>query len=104
MSRGTEWERLIIVKNRRTHRVVYLSTARCVVKISDEETKEIPLTISSEGGISLYLDPTGTSEFPVGTYDFDVTAPVDDGYWNIVAKGTITVSDLGNISPLEDPE
>jgi hypothetical protein len=101
MQRGTQFERLVIVKNRRTRRVVYPETARCVVQLEDE-TKEIPVTISKEGGISLYLSPTDTSDFPVGTYNFDITAPVDDGYWNVVAKGTIEISNLGNISPLEE--
>lgn len=101
MQRGTEFERLVIVKNRRTRRVVYPDTARCVVQLTGS-TKEIPVTISSEGGIKLYLSPADTADFPVGTYNFDITAPVDDGYWNVVAKGTIEVTNLGNIAPLEE--
>lgn len=61
----------------------------------------IPVTVSKEGGAYLSLDPSSTIDFPAGDYSFDIAAPVR-GYWKIVARGTISVSDMGNVTPLQD--
>lgn len=63
--------------------------------------KSIPCEITKEGGIYLRVDPDETLDYPEGTYNFDIAAPIRD-YWQIVAKGTIEVQPLGNITPLQD--
>lgn len=100
MVRGQLWDRLIVVKNRRTHKTMKFSQARCMVDLGFTK-RSITATITSEGAIYLYLDPSETLDFPVGSYDFDVVAPVRD-YWQVVARGSIAVSNMDNITPLED--
>lgn len=108
MNRGEPWERLVIVKNRRTRRILKFDEARCMAKFpavgsSPAVTYTLPVTITNESGIKLTLDPDQTLDFPTGTIPFDIAAPID-GYWQIVAKGQIEVSDLGNITPLKDTQ
>jgi hypothetical protein len=62
---------------------------------------DVPLTITREGGLLLRLEPDQTLDFSVGTFDFDISAPIRD-FWQLIAKGTLVVSGLENISPLED--
>lgn len=61
----------------------------------------IPVTVSAEGGAYLSLDPSSTLDFPAGEYSFDIAAPIR-GYWKLVAKGTLSVAEMGNITPLQD--
>lgn len=108
MYRGEPWERLVIVKNRRTRRVLKFSDARCMALFPTVGTfpavkYTIPVEITNESGIKLVLDPDATMDFPVGTITFDIAAPID-GYWRIVAKGEIEVADIGNITPLKDAQ
>lgn len=100
MTRGILWDRLVIVKNRRTRRTFRPSQARAMVNINGVK-KSIPCEINKEGGIYLRVDPDETLDYPEGTWDFDIAAPVRD-YWQIVAKGTIEVQPLDNITPLQD--
>lgn len=64
---------------------------------------EIPVSISREGGILLSMEPSQTLDFVAGVCNFDIIG-LFDGYWLPVAKGTIAVSDLNFISPLEDAQ
>jgi hypothetical protein len=100
MVKGNLWDRLVIIKNRRTHRIIKPTDARCTVDFGTSKYT-IPTSISREGGIYLTLTPDQTLDFPVGTLNFDVTAPIRD-YWQVVAKGTITVTAADNITPIKD--
>lgn len=100
MTRGQLWDRLVMVKNRRTHRVLSLSEARCMVDLGTTK-KSVPCEIVTGGGIYLQVSPDETLDFPAGTYDFDIVAPVRS-YWQVVARGTLTVEELSNITPLQD--
>lgn len=89
-----------MVKNRRTHRVVQVSQARCMVDLGSTK-KSIPCEIVTGGGVYLRVEPSETLDFPVGEYPIDVVAPVRD-YWQVVAQGTLSVVGLDNVTPLQD--
>lgn len=102
MTRGFLWDRLVIIKNRRTHRVFKPTDSRCTVDIDGTDVV-IPTEITKEGGIYLKVLPEDTYDFPVGVYKFDILCPVRD-YWLQVAKGTLTVEDPELITDLVDGE
>lgn len=101
LTRGLPWERLIIVKDRWTHRLLYPSDARAYIKTGDITVAEITCTITTQNGIKLSLTPEETQDLPLGELSYDVMATVG-GYQQPVAKGTIEVSALDTITPLED--
>lgn len=100
MTRGFLWDRLIIVKNRRTHRVFKPTDARCTVDLGTTK-RSIPVSITNEGGIYLKVLPDNTFDYPVGTFDFDVLCLVR-GYWLQVARGTLTVENPDLVTSLQD--
>jgi len=100
LTKGMLWERLVIVKNRRTRRVLKVDSAECYVQAGVNKIN-IPVTITAEGGILLRLEPSETYELPEGELRFDIVAPVRD-YTQVVAQGTINVSSLDTITPLGD--
>ncbi len=101
LTRGLPWERLIIVKDRWTHRLMYPSDARAYIKTGDITVAEITCTITTQNGIKLSLTAEETQDLPLGELSYDVMATVG-GYQQPVAKGTIDVSALDTITPLED--
>lgn len=103
LSRGLPWERLIIVKERRTHHLHHPTDARAYVKTNGTAIKELTTTITTENGILLSLTADETFDLPVGDLSYDVLATVR-GIQQPVAKGTISVTDLNNITPLEDSQ
>jgi hypothetical protein len=101
LTRGLPWERLIIIKDRRTHRLYYPTDARAYIKTGDLTVAEITTTITTERGVELSLTSEETQDLPLGDLSYDVLATVN-GIQTMVARGTITVSALDNITPLED--
>lgn len=111
--KGLPWERLIIVKDKRTHRVIRPISARASVQTSTTGRKEMVTFITTEGGIMIALSEEDTADLPVGDLSYDVlatyarAAPYDgasDQVTRPVAAGTITVTALNNITPLEDTQ
>lgn len=102
LTKGMLWERLVVVKNRRTRRVLKVESAQCYVQAGASKIS-IPVTITAEGGIMLRLEPDATFDLPEGELRFDIVAPVRD-YQQVVAQGTITVSALDTITPLGDAQ
>lgn len=102
LTRGVLWERLVVIKNRRTRRILKVEEARCMVQAGATKIN-IPVTITNEGGIMLRLEPDATWDLPNGELAFDVAAPVR-GYWMTVAQGTITVSTLDTVTPSGDAQ
>lgn len=110
VTKGLDWERLVVVKNRSTRRVIKPSNAWATAKLDDVTTKSITCSLLSDGGILLYMSSAETAALAVGTYPFDVVATVPNstlstsasaGTENVpVASGTITVIDLNLISSL----
>ena len=113
ISKGLPWERLILVKDKRTHRVIRPISARASVQTSTTGRKEMVTFITTEGGIMIALSEEDTADLPVGDLSYDVlatyarAAPYDgasDQITRPVAAGTITVTALNNITPMEDTQ
>lgn len=105
--RGELWERLILVKDSRTHRKrVPVQVAASV--LVDGVKYVIPTEITSEGGIRLEMTANNTEWFTDGTYNFDVVATVSRSALltstpleeKVVAKGTLKVTTYDNITPM----
>lgn len=110
-TKGLPWERLLIVKNKDSRRIIKPLDAWGVVKTSDIGRIELTTFITSEGGIVVSLNEEETKDLPAGTLDFDVVAvlpnrPLTPGgpttITRPVAKGTLVVSDVNIITPLEE--
>ena len=95
--KGLPWERLLIVKDNVTRRIIVPSDAWGVIKTSDIGRIE--------------LSEEETKDLPEGLLSFDVIATMrrtpltPDGATTLttpVAKGTINVSPLGTITPIEE--
>lgn len=101
LTRGLPWERLLIIKERRTRSLLRPTDARAYIKTGDLTVAEITVTITKEQGLLLSLTAEETQDLPIGGLSFDVLATVD-GVQRPVAEGTIDVSALDTITPLED--
>lgn len=120
-TRGLPWERLVIVRDRRTHRVVRPIECWARVKTGTYSVKEIHTQVTSEGGILLTLSASETQDLPLGDLEFDVMAityktqslvygslttyAVNSSGETVtrpVVKGTISVSALDTVTSLEE--
>ena len=99
--RGLPFERLIMVKDRRTHWLFRPTDARAYIKTGDLTVAEITCTITTDNGIKLSLTGEETQDLPLGDLKYDVLATVNDVQQKIT-QGIISVSALDNITPLED--
>jgi hypothetical protein len=99
--RGLPFERILIIKDRRTHWLFRPTDARAYIKTGDLTVAEITCTITTENGIKLSLTGEETQDLPLGDLQYDVLATVNDVQQKIT-QGTINVSALDNITPLED--
>lgn len=113
-----------MVKDKATRRIIRPLDAWANIKTGEYSIKEIPCFITSEGGILMQLTESDTADLPVGELDFDVMATYykyqrltygsltasysstgsGDTVTQPVAKGTIKVEGLNNITPLEEPD
>ena len=103
LTKNLPWERLLIIKNTRTHRLLYPTDARAFVRTGTNLVKELTTTLTTENGILLSLTAEETQDLPVGDLSYDVLATIA-GVQRPVARGTISVSALDNITPLEDAQ
>lgn len=110
-TKGLPWERLIIVKDNVTRRIMKPIDAWGVVKTSDIGRIELNTYITSEGGIVVSLNKEETNDLPLGQLTFDVIAtipnhPLDPcGPKTVtrpVAKGTISVAAVDTVTPLKE--
>jgi len=101
--RGLPWERLIIVKDKRTHRLQRPTDARSYVRTGTITVAELTTTLTSENGIALSLTAEETQDLPLGDLFYDVLATIN-GVQQPVSQGTISVVALNNITPLEDSD
>lgn len=119
--KGIPWERLVIVRDRRTHRVVRPIDCWARVRTGTLTVKEIHTQVTSEGGILLTLSAAETQDLPVGDLEFDVMATTyktqslvygsltsyavnssGETITQPVVKGTISVSALDTVTSLEE--
>lgn len=103
ITRGLPWERLVMVKNKYNRRLMYPADSRAFIQTSTTTKSEITTSITTEGGVLLSLTAEETYDLPEGELSFDVFATISD-VQQPIAKGTISVSSLNNITPLEDTD
>lgn len=105
--RGEVWERMLILKDRRTRRKRVPTEAAATIKV-DGVNYVIPVSVTSEGGILLTLTSNNTEWLGAGEYDWDCVAttsrsalltssPLSE---TVVVYGTITVLEHENLTPL----
>jgi hypothetical protein len=94
---------LIIVKDRRTRKQIKPTEARSFIQTTSLAKKELTVEITSANGIMLYLSAEETQDLPLGELEYDVLATIND-IQRPVARGTIVVSALDNITPMEDSQ
>ena len=99
--RGLPWERLILVKDGRNHRVLRPTDSSGFIKTGDSTKTEISTSITTENGIYLELTAEETQDLPLGALSYDVLATIG-GIPRPVSKGIINVSALDSITNLED--
>ena len=103
--RGLPWERLVIIKDRRSHRVVTPSTARAYIQTSTTSVLEVTTEITGENGVQLSLTAAQTKDLPTGELAYDVFATCKLYGADVekqVSKGLVNVSTTDRITPEED--
>lgn len=109
--KGEFFERLLILKDRRTHRRRVPTEADATILV-DSVQYILPVEITSEGGVLFTLTPQNTEWLGVGEFAYDavVTVSVSPLLTStplqqlLCVKGTITVSDEGNMTPLDSDD
>ena len=101
--RGLPFERLLILKDRRTHSMLKPTDSRSFIKTGDTAKMEITTALTSEKGIMLSLTAEETQDLPLGDLQYDVIATVK-GIQRPVVAGTISVTALDTVTPLEDAQ
>lgn len=107
VERGEAFDRLVIIKDRRTHRRRVPTEAKATV-LMDGIKYALPQYITAEGGVMLSLSPYQTEWMLPGEWPFDIEAKISRSplltssplVETIVMKGTIFVSTYSNLSPL----
>lgn len=108
LQRGEVWERLIMIKDRRTRRVRKPTEVAACILIGGV-SYYLPSAITAEGGVLLELSPAQTKWLADGAYSWDAVATISraQNFTNspeaelVVLNGTITVSSYSNITPLD---
>jgi hypothetical protein len=73
-TQGIDWDRLVVVKDRRTRRVIRPIECWARIKTGDMTVAPIRTLVTSEGAILLSLTAEETKSLPVGELEFDVIA------------------------------
>jgi hypothetical protein len=73
-TQGIDWDRLVVVKDRRTRRVIRPIECWARIKTGDLTVAPIRTLVTSEGAILLSLTAEETKALPVGELEFDVIA------------------------------
>ena len=113
MIRGEFFERLIIIKDKRTHRRRVPTEAAATMLIAPEGeaayTVVIPTTLNNEGGVLLSLTPDETYDIPEGEWQWDMVVTISTSPTMLSTplqevrpvSGTITVVSYENITPMD---
>lgn len=107
VKRGEVWERLILLKDRRTRRKRVPVEAQATILI-DGTKYVIPTEITFEGGVKLVMSSLNTEWLEDGVYPWDMAVIVSRSAaltstplaQTIAVYGTITVRTYDNITPL----
>lgn len=74
VTQGIDWDRLVVVKDRRTRRVIRPIECWARIKTGELTVAPIRTLVTSEGAILLSLTAAETKSLPVGELEFDVIA------------------------------
>ena len=103
--RGLPWERLVIIKDRRSHRVIDPSAARAYIQTSTTSVMEVTAAVTGENGVALSLTAAQTKDLPTGELAYDVFATCRLYGADVekqVSKGLVNVSSIDRVTPEED--
>jgi hypothetical protein len=108
VDRGELWERMVVLKDRRTHRKRVPTEVSASVKVGDT-VYVIPTEVTSEGAVLLTMSAENTEWLPAGTYDWDMVATVSRSALltstplseMMVVYGTLTVQTFDNLTPMD---
>lgn len=108
INRGEVWERLIMIKDRRTRRVRKPTEVSACILINGV-SYYLPSAVTAEGGVLLELSPAQTKWLVDGEYSWDAVATISraQNFTNsptsetVVLTGTLTVTSYDNITPLD---
>lgn len=118
--RGEIWQRLIVIKDRRTHRKRVPQSCAATIKVGTTKYV-IPTEVTSEGAVLLKMSANNTEWLAEGTYEWDLVATVsrsallltpissdgidatadDDLSEMLIAQGTIEVVNYENLTPMD---
>lgn len=107
VARGEVWERLIILKDRRTRRKRVPVAAAVTVSVNDVKYV-IPSEITSEGGVLMQMTANNTEWLVDGDHPWDMVATVSRSALltstpyaeTVVVSGTLHVSTYENLTPM----
>jgi len=105
ITRGLPWERLVVVKDRRSRRVVAPSTPRAFIQTGTTSVMEITASVTGENAIKLSLTSDQTKDLPVGELAYDVFATCEFAGTTAekqVSKGLVNVTSTSRVTPEED--
>jgi hypothetical protein len=74
VTQGVDWDRLVVVKDRRTRRVIRPIECWARIKTGELTVAQIRTQVTSEGAILLSLTAAETKALPAGDLEFDVIA------------------------------
>jgi len=108
VDRGELWERMVVLKDRRTHRKRVPTEVSASVKVGDT-VYVIPTEVTSEGAVLLTMSAENTEWLPAGTYEWDMVATVSRSALltstplseMLVVYGTLTVQTFDNLTPMD---
>jgi hypothetical protein len=106
--RGEVWERLLVIKDKRTHRKRVPTEAAATIKVGDV-LYSIPVEVTSEGGVLMTLSAGNTEWLAAGEYQWDMVATVSRSALltstplseMLVVYGTLAVVTYDNLTPME---
>jgi hypothetical protein len=108
VDRGELWERLIVLKDRRTRRNRVPTEVSASVKVGDT-VYILPTEVTSEGAVLLTMTAENTEWLPEGEYDWDMVATVSRSALltstplaeMLVVHGKLTVTTFDNLTPMD---
>ena len=108
VDRGELWERLVVLKDRRTHRKRVPTEVSASVKVGDT-VYILPSEVTSEGAVLLTMSSENTEWLPAGEYDWDMVATVSRSALltstplseMVVVHGKLTVQTFDNLTPMD---
>ena len=108
VDRGEVWERLIVPKDRRTHRRRVPTEVAASIKVGDT-VYVLPARVTSEGAVLLEMTSNNTEWLSDGEYLWDMVVTISRSALLtstplsevMIVHGTITVQTYDNLTPMD---